>query len=139
MIELMFILYLIELLSTIEKVAHGFIALIIAGGVVGIVVCGMLWDIEGIKMQETFNKFIKPDIKRYILVLSISFSVATLIPSERTMYIMAGLYAGDKVLDTVSQSETLQKAEQLLNQKLDEMLEDTKNETQTNLLEQDRP
>lgn len=90
-------------------------------------------------MQETFNKFIKPDIKRYILVLSISFSVATLIPSERTMYIMAGLYAGDKVLDTVSQSETLQKAEQLLNQKLDEMLEDTKNETQTNLLEQDRP
>ena len=40
------------------------------------------------------------------------------------MYIMAGLKTGDKVLDTVSQSETFQKAEQLLNQKLDEMLGD---------------
>ena len=66
----------------------------------------------------------RPNIKRYILVLSILLSTVTLIPSERTMYIMAGLKTGDKVLDTVSQSETFQKAEQLLNQKLDEMLGD---------------
>ena len=80
-----------------------------------------IWDIE---MQDTFKKFIKPNIKRYILVLSILLNIVVLIPSERTMYIMAGLYSEDKVLDTVSQSETFQKAEQLLNQKLDEMLGD---------------
>ena len=40
------------------------------------------------------------------------------------LYFMAGLYSGGKVLDTVSQPETFQKAEQLLNQKLDEMLGD---------------
>ena len=120
----MFILYLIELLSTIDKVAYGFIfSLVVLGAIsqLATMVAQGIWDIE---MQDTFKKFIKPNIKRYILVLSILLSIVVLIPSERTMYIMAGLYSGDKVLDTVSQPETFQKAEQLLNQKLDEMLGD---------------
>ena len=120
----MFILYLIELLSTIDKVAYGFIfSLVVLGAIsqLATMVAQGIWDIE---MQDTFKKFIKPNIKRYILVLSILLSIVVLIPSERTMYIMAGLYSGDKVLDTVSQSETFQKAEQLLNQKLDKMLGD---------------
>ena len=124
MSELMFILYFIELLSTIDKVAYGFVfSLVVLGAIsqLATMVAQGIWDIE---MQDTFKKFIKPNIKRYILVLSILLSIVVLIPSERTMYIMAGLYSGDKVLDTVSQSETFQKAEQLLNQKLDEMLGD---------------
>ena len=124
MSELMFILYFIELLSTIDKVAYGFIfSLVVLGAIsqLATMVAQGIWDIE---MQDTFKKFIKPNIKRYILVLSILLSIVVLIPSERTMYIMAGLYSGDKVLDTVSQSETFQKAEQLLNKKLDEMLGD---------------
>ena len=124
MSELMFILYFVELLSTIDKVAYGFIfSLVVLGAIsqLATMVAQGIWDIE---MQDTFKKFIKPNIKRYILVLSILLSIVVLIPSERTMYIMAGLYSGDKVLDTVSQPETFQKAEQLLNQKLDEMLGD---------------
>ena len=124
MSELMFILYFIELLSTIDKVAYGFIfSLVVLGAIsqLATMVAQGIWDIE---MQDTFKKFIKPNIKRYILVLSILLSIVVLIPSERTMYIMAGLYSGGKVLDTVSQPETFQKAEQLLNQKLDEMLGD---------------
>ena len=120
----MFILYFIELLSTIDKVAYRFIfSLVVLGAIsqLATMVAQGIWDIE---MQDTFKKFIKPNIKRYILVLSILLSIVVLIPSERTMYIMAGLKTGDKVLDTVSQSETFQKAEQLLNQKLDEMLGD---------------
>ena len=120
----MFILYLIELLSTIDKVAYGFVfSLVVLGAIsqLATMVAQGIWDIE---MQDTFKKFIKPNIKRYILVLSILLGIVVLIPSERTMYIMAGLKTGDKVLDTVSQSETFQKAEQLLNQKLDEMLGD---------------
>lgn len=120
----MFILYLIELLSTIDKVAYGFIfSLVVLGAIsqLATMVAQGIWDIE---MQDTFKKFIKPNIKRYILVLSILLSIVVLIPSERTMYIMAGLKTGGKVLDTASQSETFQKAEQLLNQKLDEMLGD---------------
>lgn len=120
----MFILYFIESLSTIDKVAYGFIfSLVVLGAIsqLATMVAQGIWDIE---MQDTFKKFIKPNIKRYILVLSILLSIVVLIPSERTMYIMAGLKTGDKVLDTVSQPETFQKAEQLLNQKLDEMLGD---------------
>lgn len=120
----MFILYFIELLSTIDKVAYGFIfSLVVLGAIsqLATMVAQGIWDIE---MQDTFKKFIKPNIKRYILVLSILLSIVVLIPSERTMYIMAGLKTGDKVLDAVSQPETFQKAEQLLNQKLDEMLGD---------------
>ena len=124
MIELMFILYLIELLSTTAKVAYGFIVCLGILGVISPLYIIVAQDIRGIGMQDTFNKSIKPHTKRYILVLSILLSIVILIPSERTMYIMAGLYTGDKVLDTVSQTETFQKAEQLLNQKLDEMLGD---------------
>ena len=124
MVELMSLLYVIELLSTIDKVARGFIFFLIILGVISPLSTMIVQDIRGIEMQDTFNKFIRPNIKRYILVLSILLSTVILIPSERTMYIMAGLYTGDKVLDTVSQSETFQKAEQLLNKKLDEMLGD---------------
>ena len=124
MIELMFILYLIELLSTIDKVAYGFIVCLVILGIISPVYIIVAQDIRDIGMQDTFNKSIKPHIKLYILVLSILLSIVILIPSERTMYIMAGLYTGDKVLDTVSQTETFQKAEQLLNRKLDEMLGD---------------
>lgn len=124
MIELMVLLYLIELLSTIDKVAYGFIVCLVILGVVSPLYIIVIQDIRDIEMQDTFNKSIKPNIKRYILVLSILLSAVILIPSERTMYIMAGLHTGDKVLDTVSQPETYQKAEQLLNRKLDEMLGD---------------
>lgn len=122
MIELMFILYLIELLSTLDSVAYLSTTFLVVLPILSPLLVMMAQDIWGIEVQDIYDKFIKPNIKRYILALSILFSVAILIPSERTMYIMAGLYAGDKVLDTVSQSETFQKAEQLLNQKLDEML-----------------
>ena len=124
MIELMFILYLIELLSTIDKVAYGLMVCLFILGIISPVYIIVAQDIRDIGMQDTFNKSIKPHIKLYILVLSILLSIVILIPSERTMYIMAGLYTGDKVLDTVSQTETFQKAEQLLNRKLDEMLGD---------------
>lgn len=124
MIELMVLLYLIELLSTIDKVVHGFIVFLVILGVVSPLYIIVIQDIRGIDMQDTFNKSIKPHIKRYILSLIILLSTVILIPSERTMYIMAGLKTGDKVLDTVSQSETFQKAEQLLNRKLDKMLGD---------------
>lgn len=126
MIELMFLLYLIEVLSTIDSVVYWLIFVLIAFGVGGILAPVMFYDVQGFEMQNTFNKFIKPYIKRYILALCILLSAVILIPSERTMYIMAGLYTGDKVLDTVSQSETFQKAEQLLNQKLDALLGDEK-------------
>ena len=124
MSELMFILYFIELLSTIDKVAYGFIFALIVLGVLSQLATMVAQDIWATQMQDTFNKFIKPNIKRYILVLSILLIIVILIPSEHTMYIMAGLYSGDKVLDTVSQPETFQKAEQLLNRKLDKMLGD---------------
>lgn len=124
MSELMSILYLIELLSTIDKVAYGLLFSLLVLGVLSQLATMVAQDIWATQTQDAFNKFIKPNIKRYILVLSILLSAVILIPSERTMYIMAGLYAGDKVLDTVSQPETFQKAEQLLNRKLDEMLGD---------------
>lgn len=124
MSELMFILYFIELLSTIDKVAYGFIFTLIILGVTSQLATMTVQNTLATEMQDTFNKFVKSNIKRYILVLSILLSIVVLIPSERTMYIMAGLKTGDKVLDTVSQSETFQKAEQLLNQKLDKMLGD---------------
>ena len=124
MSELMSILYLIELLSTIDKVAYGLLFSLLVLGVLSQLATMVAQDIWATQTQDAFNKFIKPNIKRYILVLSILLSAVILIPSERTMYIMAGLYTGDKVLDTVSQPETFQKAEQLLNRKLDEMLGD---------------
>lgn len=43
------------------------------------------------------------------------------IPSERNMYIIAGLYAGDKVVNTIANSEVARQAERTLTAKLKEL------------------
>lgn len=124
MIELMFLLYFIETLVAIDKLLCKFIIALVLTIPFIPLFSMMAYDIWGISFEDVFSKYVKPHIKRYIIALVISILTATLIPSERTMYIMAGLYTGDKVIDTVSNSETFQKAEKVLNKKLDEMLGD---------------
>lgn len=60
--------------------------------------------------------------KPMMIYTVVSLGILTLIPTERTMYIIAGLIVGDKVVEIVSESETADKAVQLLNKKLDELL-----------------
>lgn len=55
MSELMFILYLIELLSTIDKVAYGFIFSLVVLGVISKLATMAVQDIWAIEMQDTFN------------------------------------------------------------------------------------
>lgn len=43
------------------------------------------------------------------------------IPSERNMYVIAGLYAGDKVVNTIANSEVARQAERTLTAKLKEL------------------
>ena len=120
----MFLLYFIETLVAIDKLLCKFIIALVLIMPFTPLFSMVANDICGISFDDVLSKYVKPYIRQYVITLVISILTATLIPSERTMYIMAGLYAGDKVLDTVAQSETFQKTEQLLNKKLDEMLGD---------------
>lgn len=47
--------------------------------------------------------------------------IYTAIPSERNMYVIAGLYAGDKVVNTITNSEVARQAQRTLTAKLKEM------------------
>ncbi|OOR87074.1 hypothetical protein [Moraxella bovis] len=47
--------------------------------------------------------------------------IYTAVPSERNMYVIAGLYAGDKVVNTIVNSEVARQAERTLIAKLKEL------------------
>lgn len=61
--------------------------------------------------------------KFYIIGLGISLFILAIVPSERTMYMMAGAYT----TQNIATSETGQKVYKLVNKKLDEYLVETEN------------
>ena len=66
---------------------------------------------------------VKPHSKPFLVVIVIGVVItlfATLLPSQKTMYLIAGAWAGQKVV----QSETADKVLRIVNSKLDEYLVD---------------
>lgn len=62
--------------------------------------------------------------KTFAVLFAFLLSTATLMPSERTMYMMAAGYAGQTVAQKVSNSESVDKVQKIINNKLDEYLEE---------------
>lgn len=70
---------------------------------------------DGLK-DHLFNKLIKYTIPSAIIL----FVVVTLIPSERTMYLMGGAYLGQQII----KSDTMGKVSDIINLKLDNVKDD---------------
>lgn len=121
MIDIAIALYLISLLSNLKEVSGGLIMLFLCiCTVTGIVTfASLISDRELPELLKNFlRKFVKP---LAIFVFIPAVLVRAAVPDERTMYMIAGLYAGDKIVQTIADSEIGQQAQNTLIAKLKEL------------------
>ena len=60
--------------------------------------------------------------KTFIATMIASTAILAVVPSERTMYMMAAGYAGQTVAEKIGSSESTAKLQKIINNKLDEYL-----------------
>lgn len=112
MSDLILIVYLVDVLSNIKTALGLFLSLTPL-----VVLSSFLFN----EMFE-YPRHLVIKVSKILLVLFlIALPIQFLIPSERNMYVMAGLYAGDKVITSISQSEVTKQAEKTLIAKLKDL------------------
>lgn len=121
MIDIAIALYVISLLSSLSDVGKYTLAATFLVGIISPLFC-MLFDDLLYRQRGSFVKMASRYIKIYlfaVIIPAVFFSIA--IPSERTMYMIAGLYASDKVISSVADSEIAKQAERTLLAKLKDL------------------
>lgn len=121
MIDIAIALYVISLLSSLSDASKSILTttvmLVAATPVLAMCFYTFFYEQKD-KLVKLLVKYIK--IYLFAVIIPAVFFTVT-IPSERTMYMIAGLYASDKVLSSVQDSEITKQAERTLLAKLREL------------------
>lgn len=121
MIDIAIALYVISLLDSLSSFSKAILIATILIGILSPLICmlleGFYYDHKD-KCVALVVKYIKVYLFA-VIIPAVFFVIA--IPSERTMYMIAGLYASDKVINTVADSEIAKQAERTLLAKLQEL------------------
>lgn len=121
MIDIAIALYVISLLSNTAEIAKTILFISMCALIVTPLGIGVYHNMDQ-SSQETARPLIIKAIKIFVFICFIPSVLATaLIPNERTMYMIAGLYASDKVISSVADSEIAKQAERTLLAKLQEL------------------
>lgn len=123
MIDLIYIIYFIDLLVAIKCLSIYALVIIVIGSFILYAVYDCNRYINSSISNEVKN-FANSHKRKLYIITCLSVIALVFIPSERNMYIMSGLYVGNEVVTTISDNETFKKVEILLNQKLDELIQD---------------
>ena len=111
--ELALLVYAVSLLDGLLK----FLTIMCAVAVLGVIA-------SGIATLESYNDTAaaKRWFKRSVISLAILGFLSTLIPTERTAYIMVAAYAAQKVAESPEVRDTGDKVLTLINSKLDQLI-----------------
>lgn len=109
--ELMWLVYGISVLSNIGVVS----GLVLVFSMVTAIGAGIVYA-----ASEGEAKF--PFIKSLIATIVLSTAIVVVVPSEKTMYTMAGAYATQKVAEAPATREVADKVLKIINEKLDSMV-----------------
>lgn len=111
--ELALLVYAISLLEGLRTF------LVVAAFAAGMVIIG-----SGIATLESYNDTAaaKRWFKRSVITLAVLGFLSTLIPAERTAYIMVAAYATQKVAENPEVRDTGNKVLTLINSKLDQLI-----------------
>lgn len=121
MIDIAITLYVISLLNSLDGLSE-LILILTACLVVALPLIAMFVNDFCPDYRDKFKKLLAKYIKIYLFAIFIPAGVFVItIPSERTMYMIAGLYASDKVINTVADSEIAKQAGRTLLAKLQEL------------------
>lgn len=124
MIDIAIALYVISLLNSLDGLSKLILILTACLAVVLPLIAMFVNDFYH-DYRDKFVELVAKYIKIYLFAIFIPavFFVIT-IPSERTMYMIAGIYASDKVINTVADFEIVKQAERTLLAKLQELEEE---------------
>ena len=113
--ELALLVYAVSLLDGLLK----FLTIMCAVAVLGVIA-------SGVASLESYNDTAaaKRWFKRSVISLAILGFLSTLIPTERTAYIMVAAYAAQKVAESPEVRDTGDKVLTLINSKLDQLIEE---------------
>ena len=111
--ELALLVYAISLLEGLRTF------LVVAAFAAGMVIIG-----SGIATLESYNDTAaaKRWFKRSVITLAVLGFLSTLIPTERTAYVMVAAYATQKVAESPEVRDTGDKVLTLINSKLDQLI-----------------
>lgn len=111
--ELALLVYAVSLLDGLLK----FLTIMCAAAMLGAVA-------SGVALLESYNDTTVPKrwFRRSLVSLAIMGFIGTLIPSERTAYIMIAAYATQQVAKAPEVRETGEKVLTLINSKLDQII-----------------
>lgn len=121
MIDIAIALYVISLLGSLSDASKAILIATFFMGILSPLICMLLDDLlyrQRGKFVELAGKYLKIYLFA-VIIPAVFFTIA--VPSERTMYMIAGLYASDKVINTVADSEIAKQAERTLLAKLQEL------------------
>jgi hypothetical protein len=112
--SLVWFLYLIDVMSSLKVVL---IALPI------VLANGLIFATQA-ELELMYSKIsaIGNIARRIIILIVVSVALASFIPSQKTMYMMAAAYAGEKLIQSQDFQETYGKLRFILNNKLDEII-----------------
>ena len=122
---LFFILWLADFCANFQKLAVGLIILTIVLGIVAAFIIALCLD-NGGDADGLKNATVKKLIKIWGITLAIIISISILLPSSKTIYIATGINAIQDATHSVAESDTAKKAIELLNIKLDEYINESK-------------
>ena len=113
--ELALLVYAISLLEGLRTF------LVVAAFAAGMVIIG-----SGIATLESYNDTAaaKRWFKRSVITLAVLGFLSTLIPTERTAYVMVAAYATQKVAESPEVRDTGDKVLTLINSKLDQLIQE---------------
>lgn len=118
--SLVSVIYLIELISNLGNL---FCTLLIISVCITISLGFIFILSEGEFPTESFAKIF---FKWVSITVVVSVIFNTLLPSKKSMYLMAAAYAGEMVVNSNAFDETYGKLRSILNNKLDEIIQENR-------------
>lgn len=115
-----FLIYLINVFESMQKLACIF--LIIGVCLIGI---GFLFSVFSNCLDDEIDEKVAKKIIKYSSIFFIVLSlIFVFVPRSETMYLMIGAYLGTQILEKPEVSGKLSKVYNIINLKLDEVLDD---------------
>lgn len=118
---LYFIIYGVDVLLSIQILVKVTI-LLLGFLILSSILSGFMLLSEDLKELPIVNLFAKPP---FIITFFVLIILNVLIPSQKTLYTLAGVYVGVQLMENPQTNELLNKSYKVINKKLDSLIEDS--------------
>ena len=115
-----FLIYLINVFESIQNLACIFL-------IIGVCLIGVtfLFSVVSNSLDDEIDKKVAKKVIKFASIIFIVLSlIVVFVPKSETMYLMIGAYLGTQIVEKPEVSEKLSKVYNIINLKLDEVLDD---------------